>query len=284
MAFSKPLEIRRLTYLGVAVLGLAASALALDAYLPLSPRVMEIDLGMERGAQLGSFDKDGEKRDAEADKNPLTMPVQGKFGLIEGLEGSMGVNYIMQDVDGKSGFDRPLLGLKYADTCYHVGGFLAVNLPIGFEEVMKDGGNYASMVFGALYGFNRDRFHLLANAAYTYNTENEDESKKDQLHFFAKPEYPVALAALSKKKQYLGLYLGLNYDFYFNHTKQSESYDLTENLFSLLPGINYTFNRILSSELTLTYPIMGTNASNVQSVRFQLYFSLEETLYNRISG
>jgi|GEM_PF-2007246 len=280
MAFCKP---RFIKYGLFAALGLASSAFALDEYLPLAPRVMEIDLGMERGSNLGYYDKSWEMVDYEREKSPLTMPVQGKFGLIDGLEGSMGINYILQDVDGNTGFDRPLLALKYADTGYHAGGYLAIALPIGFEEVMNSG-NFASMIFGLLYGFEMPQFKILANASYTINTEDEDETKNDQLHFFAKPEYPLPIPALAKHKQYLGVYLGLNYDYTFNATVNGKSDDVKTHLFSLLPGINYSLNRVVSSELTLTYPLFGKNAFNVPALRLNFYFTLEEALYNAVSG
>lgn len=276
--------------LSLALIGLSASTFALDEYLPLAPRVMEIDVGFERGAVLGYFDRSWEMVDQEAENNPMSIPLQGKFGLSEGLEGSMAINFIAKDVNDESGFDRPILALKYAHPVYHVGGFLAIAPPIGFESVMNSG-NYASMHFGALYGNNWQHFRLLTNASYIFNTENENESKEDQLKVFVKPEYPLPLAALAKKKQYLGVYLGMNYDFYFNAVFESESIGATRQLFTLMPGINYTFNRIVSSELTATFPLSGNSSTNVnfstpntQSVRLQVYFTLEETLYNALGG
>jgi len=269
--------------LGATTGGLSSRAWALDEYLPLAPRVMEIDLGFERSAVNGYFDESWERVENVADKNPSAMPIQGKFGLIDGLEGSMAVNFITLDVDGKTGFDRPILGLKYADTCLHLGGFLGIALPIGFEDVMN-GGNYASMIFGAMYGLDLPYYRLLANISYTFNTEDEAENKMDQLHFFAKPEYPLPIKALTARKQYLGAYLGLNYDFYFNAVAASESVDTKKHLFSIMPGLNYTFNRIISSELTVSYPLTGKNADDVTTVRLQVYFTLEEAIYNALGG
>jgi hypothetical protein len=269
--------------LSVAAIGLAASAFALDEYLPLSPRVMEIDVGFERSSQLGFYDKNWEMVDKEMEKNPISIPLQGKFGLSEGLEGSMSIHYIAEDVWGHAGFDRPVLALKYAHPQYKVGGYLAIMPPIGFEEIMNSG-NYASMVFGALYGKNWTYCKLLANAAYTFNTENEDETKEDQLHLFVKPEYPLPIPALAKAKQYLGLNLGLNYDYFFNTVVFSESLSDKRHLFTLMPGLNYTFNRIISSELTLDLPVAGKSTIHSQAVRFQVYFTLDEDIYNTVGG
>lgn len=280
MALRMPHAVYRI---GMAALGLAASAYALDEYLPLAPRVMEIDVGVERSTVLGSFDKDWEKQDNESKENPFSLPLQGKFGLSEGLEGSMAIHYIANDKWGHAGFDRPVLALKYAHPQYHVGGYLAIMPPIGFEEVMNSG-NYASMVFGGLYGKEWAMCKLLANGAYTFNTENEDEAKNDQLHVFVKPEYPLPIAALAKAKQYLGVNLGINYDYFFNYVNYGQSISFKSHLFTLMPGLNYTFNRILSSELTFDFPVSGQNNDNAQTLRFQLYFTLDEALYNTVGG
>jgi hypothetical protein len=275
--------------LSVAAIGMAASAFALDEYMPLAPRVMEIDVGFERSSQLGYYDKSWEMVDKEMDKNPVSIPLQGKFGLSEGLEGSMSIHYIAEDVRGHAGFDRPVLALKYAHPQYKVGGYLAIMPPIGFEEIMNSG-NYASMVFGALYGKNWTHCKLLTNAAYTFNTENEDETKEDQLHLFVKPEYPLPIPALAKSKQYLGVNVGFNYDFYFNTVVKSQTFSGKRHLFTLMPGLNYTFNRIISSELTLDLPVAGKGNGGVyqtthsQAVRFQVYFTLDEAIYNTVGG
>ncbi len=277
--------------LSITALGCAASAFALDEYLPLASRVMEIDIGAERGTQLGYFDANWDKQDMEQDKSPFIIPLQGKFGLTEGLDGSMSINFIGQDVEGHSGLDRPVFSLKYAHPVYHVGGFLSIAPPIGFEEIMNTG-NYASLAFGALYGKDWAYCKLLANASYIFNTENEDKTKEDQLRIFVKPEYPLPITALTKAKQYLGVNLGMDYDFYFNEVDAGESLSGTRQLFTLLPGVNYTLNRFVSAELTGTFPVSGKSGThinsfytaNVQSVRLQVYFTLDENFYNAVGN
>lgn len=289
MALNKPYLAARLGLTALGALATATSVFALDEYLPLAPRVMEIDIGLERGSQNGYFDRDGEAVAQEEENNPLAIPLQGKFGMVDGLEASLGVNYIGQNTAGHAGFDRPLLALKYAHPTHHLGGFLGISLPIGFTEIMESG-NYASILFGALYGLDLPKFRLLSNASYTYNTVNEDNTKEDQIHVFVKPEYPIPVQALIKRKQYLGLYLGINYDVYLNNVVADESIDGSRYLFSLMPGINYTFNKIISSELTVNYPVKGESGPapfttfDVPSLKFQIYFTLEETLYNALSG
>jgi hypothetical protein len=266
----------------VAILS-GTSAFALDEYLPIPVRVMEIDVGVARTSIEGAFGDDWEKSDSPLEENPLFLPVQGKFGLVEDLEGSMAVNYIINDANGKMGLDRPVLALKYADSTYGVGGFISATLPIAFDDIMN-AGNYATMTFGALYGNTWGSFGLLANASYAYNTEDDNNSKIDYVTVFAKPEYELPLAALAKKKQRLGLNLGLKYETGFNHVFSGASTDYKEMLMSGGPGFTYTLNRILSAELTSSFGVSGKNREAANSVSLNFYFTLEETLYNSLSG
>ncbi len=259
------------------------SAFALDEYLPIPVRVMEIDVGVERSSIEGNFDSQWEKTDDPVVDNPLFLPVQGKFGLVENLEGSMAINYIVSDAAGKMGLDRPVLALKYADSTYGIGGFIAATLPIAFEDIMN-AGNYATMTFGALYGNTWGPFGLLANASYAYNTEDDTNSKIDYVTIFAKPEYELPLAALAKKKQRLGLNLGLKFEGGFNSVVAGESTDRKEVLMTARPGLTYTYNKILSAELTSSFGVSGLNREAANSVSLNFYFTLEETLYNSLSG
>ena len=146
--------------------------------------------------------------------NPPAIPVQGKFGVLENLEGSMAARYLVNDSSGNTGLDRPVLALKYADPKTGGGGFLAVSLPVGFEDVMN-AGNYATMTFGAMYGSQFPYVNLLANASYSFNTEDNNDNKMDNLRLFAKPEYPLNVAWFKTHKQRLGLSLAAIYEYPF---------------------------------------------------------------------
>jgi hypothetical protein len=174
----------------------------------------------------------------ENPNNPFIMPLQGKFGLSEGLEGSLGVDYIFEDHNGNTGLDRPVLAIKYADSGMGAGGFIALTLPIGFEEILN-AGNFATFTLGGLYGKRWGDFGLLANASYSYSTEDEDENKRDQVDFFAKPGYSLPFSGLKSRNQDFQINLGLRYTYGFNHVVGGEGLDTEDHLFTVQPGVHY---------------------------------------------
>jgi hypothetical protein len=260
---------------------LATGIFALDEYMPIPYRVMQINIGMERSSINGDYQGTWESDEISDPDNPTALPVQGKFGLLDGLEGSMAINYLVQDRDGHTGLDRPVLALKYGDPVSGGGGFLAVSLPVGFEDIMN-AGNYATMSFGAMYCKNFPRINLLSNASYSFNTEDNNQNKIDNLRLFAKPEYPLALAFVQERKQYLGVSLAAVYNFYFNRMEDGTSVDVGAHLFQLIPGVYYTFSKVVSAEISAAFALAGQNQPDAQTVRLQLFFSLEETLYNAL--
>lgn len=260
-------------------LALAPAAIALDEYMPVPVRVMQINTGFERTSISGRFDPSWENDEKSVVDNPISIPVQGKFGVLENLEGSMAARYLINDSSGNTGLDRPVLALKYADPTHGGGGFLAISLPVGFEDIMN-AGNFATMTFGAMYGKQFPKFGLLANASYSFNTEDNLKNKIDNLRLFAKPEYMIPAAFLVANKQRLGASLGAIYEFHFNRMEAGESIDAGAHLFQLVPGLRYTVNRIVSAEVNAYFNVSGQNQPAGSSLKAQLYFSLEEEIYN----
>lgn len=267
--------------LATLALGLAPAVQALDEYMPIAPRVMQIQAGIERQAISGRFEQSWENDEESDPDNPLAIPVQGKFGVMENLEGSMAARYFINDSTGNTGLDRPILALKYADQKTGGGGFLAISLPMGFEDIMN-AGNYATMTFGAMYGKTFPKVNLLANASYSFNTEDSQKNKIDNLRLFAKPEYPIQAVWFTTRKQRLGLSFAAIYEFHFNRMQAGESMDEGAHLFQLAPGALWTLNRIVSAEVTAFFNVAGQNMAAGQAVRAQLYFSLEEEIYNAL--
>src|SRR4051812_12821983 len=208
----------------------ASALFALDEYMPVPARVMQINMGMERTSISGQYQDSWESDDIENPDNPTALPMQGKFGLLDKLEASMAITYLFVDATGHTGLDRPVLALKYGDAVTGGGGFLAIALPVGFEDIMNSG-NFATMTFGGMYDKDFPQVKLFSNASYSFNTEDSEKNKIDQLHFFAKPEYPLPVKALSAKNQYLGVNLGMTYDFFFNHMIEGQSVDEGAHLF-----------------------------------------------------
>jgi hypothetical protein len=260
---------------------LVSGLYALDEYMPVPFRMMQIDVGFQRTSLTGMYSQDYENDEVENPNNPSMIPVQGKFGVIENLEGSMAIDYIITDSLSHTGLSRPVLALKYADPIKGAGGYLAVALPVGFDEIMN-AGNYATMTFGAMYGKKFPMFSLLANLSYSFNTEDDQKSKMDNLRLFAKPEYSLPIDWLVKHKQYLGINLALVYDYYFNVMANGESLSSNAMLFQMVPGLYYNVNRLVSLEVSAPMSLAGQSQPASQSFRAQLYFSLEEGLYNAL--
>jgi hypothetical protein len=265
----------------LATLSLAPALHALDEYMPVPARVMQISAGFDRSSIAGYYEDTWENNEKPDPDNPTAIPVQGKFGILENLEGSMAARYLIQDSLGNAGLDRPVLALKYADPKTGGGGFLAVSLPVGFEDIMN-AGNYATMTFGALYGKTFPRFGLLANASYSYNTEDSRSNKIDNIRLFVKPDYPLPIAWLAARKQRLSATLAGIYEFHFNRVSAGVSIDENAHLFQLAPGLVHQFSKMLTLEITAGFSLSGQNLPAGSSLRTQLYFSLEEETYNSL--
>jgi hypothetical protein len=262
-------------------LTLASAAMALDEYMPVPVRVMQINAGIDRTSITGRYQDSWENDEIADPDNPTAIPVQGKFGVLENLEGSMAARYLINDSSGNTGLDRPVLALKYADPASGGGGFLAISLPVGFEDIMNSG-NYATMTFGAMYGKVFPRFGLLANASYSFNTEDSEKNKIDNLRFFAKPDYPIPGQWLTTHKQRLSASVAALYEFHFNRMQSGESVEEGAHLFQLIPGLLYRMNRLVSLEMNAFLAVSGQNQAAGNTLRAQLYFSLEEDIYNAL--
>jgi hypothetical protein len=259
----------------------ATAPFALDEYNPVPARVMQINFGMERTTISGYYESTWESNGVENENNPMSLPMQGKFGLMDNLEGSMEVNYLIEDDSGHTGLDRPVLALKYLDPNRGLGGYLAIALPVGFEDIMN-AGNYATLTFGAMFNRNFPRVNLLSNISYSFNTEDSHKSKIDDIRLFAKPEVPLPVKAINAKGQYLGLNLGMSYDFMFNQQVNGASVDDGAQLFVASPGAYYTVNKIVSAELQFPITLAGQFTEEAYSVRLELFFTLDEGLYNSL--
>ncbi len=259
----------------------ASALFALDEFMPIAARVMQINVGVDRTSIDGVYQDSWESDGRQNENNPTSLPMQGKFGLLDKLEASMAITYLMVDSTGHTGLDRPVLALKYGDPVTGGGGFLAISLPVGFEDIMN-AGNYATMTFGGMYDKNFPNVNLYSNASYSFNTEDNSKNKIDNLHFFAKPEYPLPFRAVTRNNRYLGVNLAMSYDFYFNRMTEGQSVDAGAHLFQVAPGAYYTFNKILSAEIAIPFTLAGQNQPETKTFHFELFFTLDEGLYNAL--
>ena len=259
----------------------ASALFALDEYNPVPARVMQINVGLERTSVSGQYQSSWESDELANVNNPTTIPMQDKFGLLDNLEGSMEVDYLIEDTQGHTGLDRPKLALKYGDPVSGGGGYLAISLPIGFEDIMN-AGNFATMTFGGMFNRNFPRVNLMSNISYSFNTEDNNKNKVDNLRFFAKPEMPVTPKPLVAKGQYLGVSLGTTYQYFFNTTVNGDASEDKAHLLTIAPGVSYTYNKIISAEMQFPISVAGQLQPDTQSFRLELFFTLDEGLYNSL--
>ncbi len=261
---------------------------ALDEYMPIGPRAMAIDIGFQRTVPAGTYNSAGKSDSRELAYKPLYLPLQGKYGLTDNIEGSLDVKYILKSIEDKSGFDRPTLGLKYADPQLGLGGFLGITLPVGFTDIVS-ADPYASLIFGALYGKNWGDCKFLANASYQFDTEDLTGAKIDNIRVFAKPEYSLPFGAWTNTKQTLSLYVAGEYTYYLNEVLDGKSTSDDGKLLNIIPGINYSLNRVFGLEISMPYAVMGAGPTTgyeqhrvyeERTIKAVLHFSLDESLYN----
>ena len=259
----------------------ASSLFALDEYMPIPVRVMQINLGLERTSIAGQYLDTWESDGLENTNNPTALPMEGKFGLMEQLEASLAISYLFQDSSGATGLDRPILALKYGDSATGVGGFLAVALPVGFDDIMISE-SFATITLGGMYGKAFGLGKIYSNASYGFSTQDDQKNKIDNIRLFAKPEYSVPMKSPGMKNQYLGVNLGVTYDYFFNRTVADESVDMTGHLLQIAPGAYYTLNNMVSAEMALPLSLAGQNTAETVGFRFKLFFTLDEGLYNTL--
>jgi hypothetical protein len=68
----------------------------------------------------------------------------------------------------------------------------------------------------------------------------------------------------------------------FNREVEGNSSDENAHLFVAAPGIYYTLNRLFSAELQAPITLAGQNMEESQAVRLELFFTLDEGLYNSL--
>jgi len=75
----------------------------------------------------------------------------------------------------------------------------------------------------------------------------------------------AAIDWLVQHKQYVGVSLGLVYNYYFNMMLDGESLTTNAMLFQVVPGLFYSFSRIASLEITAPISVAAARLSVCQS-------------------
>ena len=242
-------------------LGMVSAAFCVDEYQPIEKSKTEIDVGVTYIAQTGTYDHDSKKVDLPSGVSPaLTgIPLQVKYGIMTGLDVELAWTYAMfnKDAGDMAGFQQPDLAVKYAFEGTGFAAYLDVVLPFvtGDFDVTPSGADLG-IAPGIVYGKNFGQIQAVGLVSYQYNLENGDKVKNgDLLTVYLKPGYSVsdALAA------YVGVKYQMEGEAAFDGTSVT---DTDGNLLTLLPGVTFTQNKMLSYEVNVPITVMGKNAPN----------------------
>ena len=232
----------------------ASNATALDEYLPVNPKTLEVKGGLGYGAVTGGYDSEGNTFSNPFSSNATVAELQIKYGIVNGLDVGLHLTYAWASdpFDTTAGFSQPYIGLKYAVPNVGAGGLIIVDLPIGSEDIVGPDPAIAIQL-GALHGGAVGPLNLLTNVRYSLNYEDYEGYKSGNvLDFTFKPEF-----AVSEK---MGVYAIVDWRL------QSESVLWFWNtnaghLLTLRPGANIAINDMLSVETRVPFTVMGKSSA-----------------------
>lgn len=246
----------------------ATGAFAFDYTLPVAKGTLEGDVMFGRNAGTGYYDDDGENQDISGSPAVMTPALQVKYGIMDGLDVSLQLDYEMRNEDAGdvSGIDRPDLGVKYVVPDLGVGGFLNVSLPFGSEDIAGD--EPATTIFGGvLYGKTFDKIEVNAAAGYAFNTEDGAKEKQDEIDIYAQGQYNV--------NEMVGPYLGIGFDKTLEKQVDGNGVDKSSGyLLTLKPGANVTLNDKMACELSVPVTVMGANNPAAWGIAAGFYYSI----------
>lgn len=240
-----------------AILVAASSVLAFDQYLPLSKGKLETDVMFTHTAGTGFYDGDGKKQDAEGSPAVEMPSIQLKYGIIDGLDAELYLEYDFVNEDASatgeavSGLVRPQLALKYAHPELGLGGYLNVALPVGSEDLVgKDPATTINV--GAIYGKTFGPAVVNTYAEYQFNTEVE-KYKQDAIHAYLQGQYNAT--------DKIGPYLGVDYIQALEASYDGEAVSKSGGyLLTLKPGANFIATDAIALELTVPVTVLGKSA------------------------
>jgi hypothetical protein len=222
-------------------LALASSVFALDEYLPIAPKAIEVDVGVSHASPDGgdAFQK---------------IPLAVKYGVAQGLTVELATDYSLQD--NAAGLGQPALAVKYSIA--QVEG-LAVfgNLVLPFATGDRaDAYKGLGIAPGVVYGRNYGKISAVALAGYQINLKDGDDLESDNaLRVFLKPGYIV--------NDKLTGYVGLDYNM---------AGDV--NSTTLLPGVTYTVSPAIALEANLPFVVAESNAGKYWGINAALYYTI----------
>jgi len=222
-------------------LALASSVFALDEYLPIAPKAIEVDVGVSHNAPDGP--------DAYQ-----TIPLAVKYGLAQGLTLELATDFSMQDPGG--GLGQPALAVKYSIAAVEgLAVFGNVVLPFATGD-RADGYKGLGVAPGLVYGKNYGSISAVALVGYQLNMKDADDLESDNaLRVFLKPGYIV--------NDKLTGYVGIDYNM---------AGDVSST--RLVPGVTYTVSPSIALEANVPYVVASDPTADFWGINAALYYTI----------
>jgi hypothetical protein len=257
-------------------LGMVGTGYCLDEYLPIEAKKLEVDVGYAFMSATGGYDSSGSKQDlGDVSITGNAIPLQFKYGIMPGLDVSLGWAFTMLSVDlpvlGSStakGFGQPDIAVKYAMMDMGVGAFVDYTLPFATGDNADPDQPPMALAFGLLYTKTFvPQFRLTSMASYKLNFEDADKLKEGNIiSIYAKPEFVI--------NPYAGVYLGLREDINGETQVDGTGADDGGHLFTLLPGWNALWLPNVATEVNVPITLLGKNSGAFWGINASVYITL----------
>ncbi|GEM_PF-3032674 len=269
--------------LAIVGLALVGSTFALDEYLPVEAKKLEVDLAYGLTSTNGMYDSSGKKNDLPdgASHSINAIPLQLKYGIMPGLDVEVLWAFKMDNAEVKfpapvgtvkndnSGFGQPDIAVKYAMMNLGLGAYVDYTLPFATGDFAKPDQPPMALAFGAVYTkLFMPKFNLTGMAQYALNFENKAKATAGNVFsIYAKPEF--------RFNEFGGAYLGVRFDLTGeSQTDGKADKDSGKNLTTLLPGWNATWLPNVATEVNVPITIMGKLNESTLGVNVNVYYTL----------
>jgi len=223
------------TKVALLCLGLVSAGFCVDEYLPIAPKTLEVDVGVNP-----VFPKVGDAG--------FGIPLQVKYGVMPGLDLEVATSYALSG--NQTGLNQPDIAAKYAIGASGFAAYLDLVLPFSTGDYDAPGAGLG-IAPGVVYGRNFDKIQAVAKASYLINMEKDSFTRGNVLDVYLKPGYMID----SK----LAAYVGLDYKMY----GESDPKTTDGSGITLAPGVTYTLDSKLSFEANV--PIVLSDDVNGES-------------------
>jgi hypothetical protein len=255
--------------IAAACLFMASASFAVDEYLPVAPGVWELDVGYSLVKSVGTYGKDGAKKDVVGAPMVQGVPVQIKFGVAKGadLELYLPVAFQNADAGGKSGIDRPELALKYGRAEWAYAYFLNVVLPLGVSDFSENPAPGSAVALGMVYDNTfESTLRVVGQASYQYSLPAGENKNPDLATLYLKPE-----KVWNPK---LGTYLGIKTVVNTQRKFNGQQMDDAGYVVTAMPGFSFKHDNHLSYEVNIPLTLAGKAQDETWGVWASLYYSM----------